>query len=57
MPSWSMKLSRELIELSKASLSGEAIAVRMNRKPETILKMAKRLGLSLKPDRKLKVKK
>jgi hypothetical protein len=51
-----MKLKRELIELSKQSLSLEAIAARMNAKPNTILKMAIRLGLSLKHDRGLKAK-
>jgi hypothetical protein len=56
MASWSMKLNRRLIELSKQSLTFEAIAARLNRKPDTILKIAKRLGLSLKPGRGLKAK-
>jgi hypothetical protein len=54
--SWSMKDDRRLIELSKLSLTVEAIAARLNRKPDKILKTSTRLGLSLKPKQGLKVK-
>jgi hypothetical protein len=50
-----MKENRRLIELSKLSLPVEAIAARMKRKPDAMT-MAIRLGLSLKPERELKVK-
>jgi hypothetical protein len=53
---WSKQRDRELIELSKQSLTLEAIATRLNRRPESILMMARRLGLSLKADRGLKAK-
>jgi hypothetical protein len=45
---WSMKQGRELIKLSKLSLTLEAVAERLGRKPATILKTASRLGLTLK---------
>jgi hypothetical protein len=55
-----MKDDRRLIELSKSSLTLEAIAARLKRKPDKILKTAVRLGLSLKSvrssDRGLKAK-
>jgi hypothetical protein len=56
MAGWSMRLDRELIALSKQSLTLEVIAARLNRRPESIVMMAKRLGLSLKADRGLKAK-
>ena len=43
---WSMKHDRELIGLSQ-SLTLEAIAERLGRKPDKILKSATRLGLTL----------
>jgi hypothetical protein len=43
--SWAAE--RELIELAKTNTL-EAIAKKTGRKPESILKMAKRLGLSIK---------
>jgi hypothetical protein len=45
---WSLKQDRELIELSKQSLSLEAAAKHFATKPLTILKTAKRLGLSFR---------
>jgi hypothetical protein len=53
---WSLKEDRRLLELSKQSLTIEAIADRLKRTPDSILKMAIRLGLSLKSDRRLKAK-
>jgi hypothetical protein len=53
---WSLKEDRRLIELSKQSLAVEAIADRMKRTPDRILKMAVRLGLSLRSDQGLKGK-
>jgi hypothetical protein len=44
---WSMKHDRELIELSKSSLTLEAIAERLRRQPDRILKSATRLGITL----------
>jgi hypothetical protein len=44
---WSMKRDRELIGLSKSSLTLEAIAERLRREPDKILKSATRLGLTL----------
>jgi hypothetical protein len=51
---WSMKADRELIELAKTKTL-EAIAVRFQRSPKSILKKATRLGLTIK--RKSKKKK
>jgi hypothetical protein len=45
---WSMKLDRELIELSKRSTNLEAAAKHFDTTPEVISKMAKRLGLGFK---------
>jgi hypothetical protein len=45
---WSMKHDRELVELSKSSLTLEAIAERLNRESYKLLKSATRLGLTLK---------
>jgi hypothetical protein len=44
---WSMKLDRELIALSKTRTL-EAIAVKVQRQPESVLKRATKLGLSIK---------
>jgi len=44
---WSMKADRELIVLSKTHTL-EAIADQLQRPPATILRAAKRLGLSIK---------
>jgi len=55
-PGWSMKTDRELIVLSKQSLTLRVIAARLNRAPESVSKTAARLGLSLKTDRVLKAK-
>jgi hypothetical protein len=44
---WSMKLDRELIALSKTRTL-EAIAAKVQRLPESILKRASKLGLSIK---------
>jgi hypothetical protein len=47
---WSMKADRELIALSKTKTL-EAIADQIQRPPATILRAAKRLGLSVKCDK------
>jgi hypothetical protein len=47
---WSMKADRELIELAKTKTL-EAIADQIQRPPATILRAAKRLGLSVKCDK------
>jgi hypothetical protein len=44
---WSMKLDRELIALSKTRTL-EAIAAKVQRQPESVLKRATKLGLSIK---------
>jgi hypothetical protein len=44
---WSMKLDRELITLSKTRTL-EAIAAKVQRQPESVLKRAAKLGLSIK---------
>jgi hypothetical protein len=44
---WSMKTDRELIQLAK-SQTLEAIADQIQRSPDSILKRAARLGLSIK---------
>jgi len=44
---WSMKLDRELIALSKTRTL-EAIAAKVQRVPESVLKRASKLGLSIK---------
>jgi len=46
---WSYAEDRRVLELAASSKSLEEIANRMNRKPETIRKVAIRLGVSL-PD-------
>jgi hypothetical protein len=43
---WSMKLDRELIALSKTRTL-EAIAAKVQRAPESVLKRAARLGLTI----------
>jgi hypothetical protein len=43
---WSMKLDRELIALSKTRTL-EAIAAKVQRPPESVLKRAVRLGLTI----------
>jgi hypothetical protein len=50
---WSRKNDRELIELAK-SHSLEAIAQKLQRSPAFVLKMAAKLGLSIKPKAKWK---
>jgi hypothetical protein len=44
---YSRAIDRELIELAK-TLNLEAIVKRTGRKPENVLKMAKRLGIKIK---------
>jgi hypothetical protein len=46
---WSFKEDRRLMELAKASISLEEAAKQLGRSPETVKRMALRLGLSLKP--------
>jgi hypothetical protein len=48
--SWSFAEQRLLIELARASKSLDQAARAIGRKPETIKKMAMRLGISFKPD-------
>ena len=48
------KEQRHLIELASASRSLDEVAKAMGRKPETIKKMAMRLGVSFKPKDKTK---
>ena len=47
---WSMKTDRELIELAKKETL-EAIADQFQRPPKSILKKAKKLGLTIKRKR------
>jgi hypothetical protein len=46
---WSFKEDRRLMELAKSSISLEEAAKQLGRSPDTIKRMALRLGLSLKP--------
>lgn len=46
---WSMKLDRELIALSKTRTL-EAIAAKVQRPPESVLKRAARLGLTIRTE-------
>jgi hypothetical protein len=62
MSKWTMKKDRELKVLVRGDATVDQIAARMNTIPETIIKTAKRLGISLpppgkKPDGRLKAKK
>ena len=50
---WSMKTDRELIELAKTK-SLETLVEHFQRRPELIVRKAKRLGLSIKRRKKLK---
>jgi hypothetical protein len=45
-----MKKDRELIQLAKANLSVEQIAIRMKSDPARMLKVAKRLGIYFPPN-------
>jgi hypothetical protein len=47
---WSMKADRELMDLAKTHTL-EAIVEQLQRPPATILRAAKRLGLSIKRDK------
>ena len=53
---WSYAEDRHLIQLAASSKSLEAIADEMNRSPERIAQMVKRLGISLKSAAELKAK-
>jgi hypothetical protein len=48
LPGWSFAEDRRVVELAEKSKSVEEIASLMNRKPETIRKVAIRLGVSLR---------
>jgi hypothetical protein len=48
--SWSMKADRELIDLSKTN-SLETLVEHFQRRPESILRKGKRLGLRIKRQR------
>jgi hypothetical protein len=50
--SWSFANDRRVIELAKASKSPEEAARIMKRKPERIRKVAMRLGVSFKTEKK-----
>jgi hypothetical protein len=56
MTGWSMKNDRELIRLARANLTLDQIAAKFNNAPTAIIKIAKRLGIILKPGAKLKKK-
>jgi hypothetical protein len=47
--SWSFKEQRQLIELAQASKSLDKVVKAIGRPPQTIMKMAMRLGVSFKP--------
>lgn len=47
-PRWSFREDRRLIELARAAKSLEEVAKVTGRSPESIRKMALRLGLSIK---------
>jgi hypothetical protein len=49
---WTMKSERELIALSKKKHTFEAFVEHFQRPPATILRAAKRLGLSIKREAK-----
>jgi hypothetical protein len=49
---WSFAEQRRLIELARASKSLEEVAKATGRKPESIKKVAMRLGISFKPNSK-----
>jgi hypothetical protein len=49
---WSYAEDRRVLELAKQSRSLEEIAKQMNRSPEAIHKVAIRLGISLRNDRR-----
>jgi hypothetical protein len=48
MAQWSFKDQRELIKLAAASEDLETIAARLKREPESVVKMAKQLGVKVK---------
>jgi hypothetical protein len=45
---WSMKKERELIQLARSNRTVDQIAKRLDAAPPSIVKVAKRLGISLK---------
>ena len=47
---WSFAEDRRLIELAGSAKALEAIARQMGRSPDSVAKMARRLGLSLKSE-------
>jgi hypothetical protein len=49
MSKWSMKKDRELIKLGRAQLGVDQIASRLEASPVSVLKVARRLGVSLAP--------
>jgi hypothetical protein len=51
-PRWSFEEDRRLIELAASLKSLEAVAKQMSRSKETIARMARRLGISLKSEAK-----
>jgi hypothetical protein len=48
MSNWSFAEQRQLMELAAASEDLETIAARLKRAPESVVKMAKQLGIKIK---------
>jgi hypothetical protein len=46
--SWSMKTDRDLMELARANRTVEQIAASLKLAPQSVLKIARRSGISLK---------
>ena len=53
---WSFAEERRFIQLAKALKSVEAVAAETKRTPANVVRTAKRLGVSLKSDARLKAK-
>jgi transcriptional regulator with GAF, ATPase, and Fis domain len=52
MAHWSMKVERQLIQLANSNLTVDQIAAKLDMAPASIIKVAKRLGISLKPTKR-----
>jgi hypothetical protein len=62
MSHWQMSHDRQLMQLARSNLSAEQIAAKMKAPPKTIIMIARRLGIKLRPsaptkDRRLKANK
>jgi hypothetical protein len=53
---WSFAEDRRLIQLARSLKSVEAVAAETKRTPANVVRTAKRLGVSLKSDARLKAK-